>query len=188
MYSIWAAATRGVRVYAFEPEAQNYAILNRNILMNAVADRMTAYCVGLSDKAGLSTLHLGDLQPGSSCHAMCEALDYKHQPMQAAYSQGCVAATLDELVRAGTIPAPDHMKIDVDGIEPKVIAGSRNTLANPDVRSLLIETNRNLEDHRAMVVELNAIGFRHDPAQVARAERKEGPFEGVAEYIFRRAC
>ena len=186
MYSIWAAATRGARVYAFEPEAQNYAILNRNIMMNKLADRVTAYCVGLSDEAGLSTLHLGDLQAGSSCHAMGEALDYKQEPMQAAYRQGCVAATLDELVRAGTVPVPDHMKIDVDGIEPRVIAGSRTTLADPAVRSLLIETNQNLEDHRAMIVELTAMGFRHDPAQVARAERKEGTFEGVAEYILRR--
>ncbi|MFN9490193.1 MAG: FkbM family methyltransferase, partial [Betaproteobacteria bacterium] len=31
MYTIWAAATRRTRVYAFEPEAQNYALLNRNI-------------------------------------------------------------------------------------------------------------------------------------------------------------
>ena len=67
-----------------------------------------------------------------------------------------------------------------------IIAGARNTLVDTALRSLLIETNQNLEDHMAMVVELNAIGFRHDPAQVARAERKEGTFEGVAEYIFRR--
>ena len=186
MYSIWAAATRGARVYAFEPEAQNYAILNRNIMMNGLADRVTAYCVGLSDKAGLSTLHLSDLQPGGSCHAMGEAIDYKHEPMQAAYRQGYIAATLDELVGAGAIPAPDRIKIDVDGIEPQVIAGARNTLADPAVKSLLIETNQNLKDHMAMVRELTAMGFRHDPAQVARAERTEGAFTGVAEYIFHR--
>src|SRR5919106_6075149 len=34
MYTIWAAATRRARVYAFEPEAQNYATLNRNIMLN----------------------------------------------------------------------------------------------------------------------------------------------------------
>lgn len=31
MYTVWAAATRQVRVIALEPEAQNYALLNRNI-------------------------------------------------------------------------------------------------------------------------------------------------------------
>ena len=39
MYSIWAAATRKIKVFAFEPEAQNYALLNRNILAaNAAED------------------------------------------------------------------------------------------------------------------------------------------------------
>jgi hypothetical protein len=37
-----------------------------------------------------------------------------------------------------------------------------------------------------MVEELQSLGFRYDPAQVAAAERKSGAFKGVAEYVFRR--
>jgi hypothetical protein len=37
-----------------------------------------------------------------------------------------------------------------------------------------------------MVKVLNDLGFKHDPKQVARAERQEGVFKGVAEYVFRR--
>jgi hypothetical protein len=57
---------------------------------------------------------------------------------------------------------------------------------SPHTKSLLIEVNHNIPDHREMVAELNGLGFRHDPAQVARAERKDGPFKGCAEYVFRR--
>jgi FkbM family methyltransferase len=186
MYTIWAAMTQGARVYAFEPEAQNYALLNRNIMMNGLAERVSAYCVGLSDKSGLSALHIADLRIGGSCHSLGEALDFKHEPLNAHFKQGSVAATLDELVRSRQVPVPTHIKIDVDGFEPKVIAGAKETLCDRRVKSLLIETNQNLEDHRAMVRELNALDFKHDPAQVARAERKEGTFKGVAEYVFRR--
>jgi FkbM family methyltransferase len=186
MYTIWAAATRRARVFAFEPEAQNYALLNRNIQLNGVAHSVTAYCMGLLDKSGLSALHMADLQPGGSCHSVGEALDFRHQPLQALFSQGCIAATLDELVGSGAVPVPNHVKIDVDGFEPKVIAGARATLRDPAVKSLLVETNRNLEDHLAMVGEIEALGFRHDPAQVSRAERKSGTFKGVAEYVFKR--
>ena len=186
MYTIWAAATRGARVYAFEPEAQNYALLNRNIMLNNLGEAVQAYCMGLADRSGLSTLHMADLRVGGSCHAVGDALDFRHEPLKTEFRQGCVAATIDELVGSGQIPVPNHIKIDVDGFEPKVIAGAAKTLAHEAVRSLLIETNQNLADHQAMVKALNAMKFRHDPAQVARAERKEGTFKGVAEYVFRR--
>ena len=102
------------------------------------------------------------------------------------FIQGCIAYTIDELVEKGAIPVPNHIKIDVDGFEPKVTAGARKTLANPAVRSVLIETNQNLADHMEMVRELNSMGLMHDPEQVLRAERKQGTFKGVAEHVFRR--
>ena len=186
MYTIWAAKTRGAGVFAFEPEAQNYALLNRNIAINGVDGQVKAYCVALSDAGGYSELHLSDLRPGGSCHSLGERVDFKHEPMNAKYSQGCVAARLDDLVAAGVVPMPHYMKIDVDGFEPKVIAGSRKVLADRTLRSLLVETNQNLADHRQMVGELQSLSFRYDPAQVAAAERKSGAFKGVAEYVFRR--
>lgn len=186
MYSLWAAKTRGASVYAFEPEAQNYALLNRNIALNSAGDQVKAYCLALSDQAGYSELHLSALQLGGSCHSLGERVDFKHEPMTPAYSQACIAARLDDLVAQGVVPTPAYIKIDVDGIEPKVIVGARRVLADPQVRSLLIEINQNLADHMQIIAELEALGFRFDPAQVAAAERKDGPFKGVAEYVFKR--
>lgn len=186
MYTIWAAATRGVRVFAFEPEAQNYGLLNRNILMNKLQARVQAYCMGLSDSSGLSQLHMADMRVGGSCHSVGEALDFQLQPLHAAFVQGCVVSRLDDLVDEGATPVPTHIKIDVDGFEHKVIAGARRTLGNPAVKSLLIETNPALAEHRDMVDALGDLGFVYDEAQVAAAARQEGAFKGVAEYIFRR--
>src|SRR5262249_51173601 len=56
MYTVWAAKTRRVRVFAFEPEAQNYALLNRNILLNGLETLASAYCLALSSEAGCSML------------------------------------------------------------------------------------------------------------------------------------
>jgi hypothetical protein len=77
-------------------------------------------------------------------------------------------------------------RVETIPTEPKAVAGARETLKNPAVRSLLIEVNLNLADHRAMVAALNDLGFRHDPAQVERATRKDGEFKGVAEHVFKR--
>ena len=187
MYTVWAAKTRGVRVFAFEPESQNYGLLNRNLMLNGLGESVKAYCLALSDAAGLSELHLASTDSGTSCHQLGEKVDHHHRPAKPRFSQGCVSARLDDLVRDGVVPPPQHIKIDVDGFEPKVIAGAAQVLRAPQTRSLLIEVNQNLPDHMQMVRELNALGFRHDAAQVARAERKEGDFKGCAEYVFHRA-
>jgi FkbM family methyltransferase len=186
MYTIWSAITRGVRVFAFEPESQNYALLNRNILANRLDGRVRAFCVALSDRSGLGELHISQFLVGGSCHSLDQPVDFKHEPMQPAYTQGCVSATLDELVAAGTVDAPDHVKIDVDGFEPQVIEGAQKTVRDGKVRSVLIEINQNLADHMALVRRMQDWGYRFDPAQVARVERRDGTFKGCAEYVFVR--
>lgn len=186
MYTIWAAVARQARVFAFEPEAQNYALLNRNIVLNGLGERVTAYCVALSDSAGFSELHLSNLEVGGSCHSLGERVNFKLEPMTPAYSQGCVAARLDDLVAAGVVAVPDHIKIDVDGFEGKVVQGAARTLREPKVKSLLIEISPALAEHRAVIAGLKDLGFSYDPKQVAKAERQSGAFKGMAEYVFRR--
>jgi hypothetical protein len=129
---------------------------------------------------------MANVVAGASCHSVGEALDYKHDPLPVAFRQGCVAFRLDDLVSTGLIPVPNHIKIDVDGFEPKVIAGARTTLTDRSMKSLLVEVNLNLADHQSMVHDLSQLGFKHDPDQVRRAMRKDGPFKGVAEHVFTR--
>ena len=186
MYTIWAAKTAGVRVFAFEPESQNFSLLNRNIFLNGLGDRVNAYCLAMSDTGGLSQLHLSEFLAGGSCHSLGEEVDYNHAPMRPAFSQGCVSARLDDLIASGAVAEPDHVKIDVDGFEPKVVAGMVRVIEGSKLRSLLIEVNQNLADHRQMVNNLKASGFSYDSSQVAAAERKSGPFKGCAEYVFKR--
>jgi FkbM family methyltransferase len=186
MYSIWAAKSRGVRVFAFEPEAQNYALLNRNIRANALDGLVQAYCVALSDSAGLGRLHLSAFVPGASSHSFGESVDHQNRPRVSAFAQGAMSATLDGLVASGGLPVPAHVKIDVDGIEPKVVGGARETLADAGVRSVLIEINSQLEEHWEIVDLLLDLGFDYSRAAADRAQRKGGTFEGVGNYVFRR--
>lgn len=185
MYSI-LAGTRGARVYAFEPESQNYALLNRNIYLNRLGDRVAAYCVAIADTEGFSHLYLSEFMPGSSCHNFGEAIDFRYRPLKPGFTQGALSTTLDLLVERGTIPVPTRLKIDVDGIEPKVIAGARAVLANPALTSVLIELNTNLEDHWEVVDQMLNAGFDYSEEEAKRAQRTEGAFKGVGNYVFRR--
>lgn len=181
-YSL-VAAQRGVRVHAFEPESQNFALLVRNIILNNMSPLVTPWPVALSDHISLDLLHLSSLIPGGSCHAYGESIDFHGSPHAFPYSQGSVSTTLDHFV-AKYGPAT-HIKIDVDGFEHLVIAGGDVTVQK--ARSILIEINTNYPQHMELVDKMtNGYGFNYDEAQALESRRKEGPFKGVGNIIFYR--
>lgn len=184
LYSLYAATARRCRVYAFEPESQNYALLNRNIQANALDGRITAFPCALSDRVGLDRLYLSRFEAGGSCHSVGAEVDFNLRPRVAPFVQGCASWTLDAAVAEGVLPLPRYIKIDVDGFEHKVVAGARASLTG--VEELLIEVNPALAEHRAMAAELADFGFRHDPDQARAASRPDGPFAGVGEWLFKR--
>lgn len=184
MYTIWAAMTRGSRVFAFEPESQNYALLNRNIARNQLGERVIAYCASLSDKAGFGQLALSNFMVGGSVHQFSGNAEPKAK--RAAFLQGSYSSTLDILVDEGHIPVPSYVKIDVDGIEPKIVRGALKTFSNATVKSVLIEVDTNDEKHWEMIDLMLNLGFDYEQAQVDRAQRTDGPFKGVGNYVFRR--
>ncbi len=186
MYSIFAGVTRKARVFAFEPESQNFALLNQNIAANALSGRAVAYPLALSDQTALAPLYLSSVSAGGSCHSFGAEVGFDLRPRSHAFAQGSFATTIDQLVATGAIPCPAFIKIDVDGLEHKVIRGARQTLADPRVQEILIELNTHLQEHLDVIDILKEHGFEYDPAQSASSLRKSGAFEGVGEFIFRR--
>lgn len=186
MYTIWAAKTRGARVFAFEPEAQNYALLNRNIFLNQVSDTVTAFCVALSDEKKFDRLHLSGVSIGGSCHSFGEEVDFNLRPARFQQSQGCFSTSLDRLIADKVLPPPNHVKIDVDGFEHKVLTGAANAIRHENLRSVLVEVNTNLNEHMAIVDELSRLGFEYSREEVEKSRVREGPFAGVANFVFRR--
>ncbi len=186
MYTVLAAVTRRARVFAFEPEAHNFSLLNRNIVANGLSQQAIAWCAALSDAARFDRLYLNSCTPGDSCHSFAEQVDFALRPRVGRLVQGCCSTTLDALVRERIIPAPDHIKIDVDGFEHKVIAGAREVLASASLRSLLVEINTGLAEHLEMLAVIERAGFGYARDQMEQARVKEGPFAGVANVVFTR--
>ncbi|MFN0044226.1 MAG: FkbM family methyltransferase [Alphaproteobacteria bacterium] len=186
LYTIWAAVLRGARVFAFEPEAQNYATLCRNIALNNLSERVTGYCAALADESGFGALHVSHASAGHSCHSFGEAVDFHLAPRVFPFAQGSFAVKLDELVQANVVPVPRHIKIDVDGIEHKVVAGAAGTLADPRCASVLVEINRALPEHRRIVERLGELGFCYSQAESDASMRTDGLFKGCGNYVFRR--
>ena len=160
LYSIWAVISRNVQCFAFEPEALNFSILMRNIVNNQLGNKLVAYPIAVSNRPGFDEFHLTIFEPGESCHAFGEKLNYARQPIEPVISQGCYATTIDELVTKGVIPIPNYIKVDVDGIEPKVIEGAKETLKSKKLSSILIEVNDDLIDDLEMIYYIESQGFK----------------------------
>jgi FkbM family methyltransferase len=176
VFSLYAALHRGCDVYAFEPEAKNYACLNRNVLLNALGRRVKALNVGLHDSTTIEFLQLHDVASGSALHALGEAIDWKGDRFEAKFEQAVLAFTLDELVERFALPLPHHIKLDVDGNEDRIVRGGRRIFSSAHVKSVLVEIN----DPKDGIAEL----MQSCGLQFVAAERPERP--GGYNAIFRR--
>ena len=184
MYTIYAAAVSGAHVMAFEPESQNYALLNENIFMNRLDGRARALPLAISDSDGIDSFNLSAWGGGGSCHSAGDATGFDGNPFEPRFVQGAYKTTLDRLAEHFSGYAAAHLKIDVDGLEPNVVSGASNLFEKRAFRSVLIEINHNLDAHINIVRKMLQWGYRFDPSSVIKNLRKTGPFAGVANYVF----
>lgn len=185
MYSIYAAMLRDVHVFAFEPESQNFALLNRNIFSNQLSEKVSAFPVALSDETAYDMLYLSEFGIGGSCHNFGESVNYDGNEFTAGFHQGCFATSMDTLIEEQGFMKPDYIKIDVDGLEHKVVNGATNILTE-GVKSILVEINTNRDDHNGVIKMLADLGYSYREEQVAKAVRQDGPFKGTGNFIFYR--
>lgn len=155
-YSLVAAKkTAGAsRVVAFEASYENVAALCANIVLNDVADRVTPLPVALANVNSLSVFNLLSMAPGAARHS----LDGNAAEGPPAYAQPVLTYRLDDLVALLGLPAPTHLKLDVDGGELAVLDGAARTLASPCLRSMLLEVSTELSEAVTHVLETH--GFR----------------------------
>lgn len=176
MYTIYAGVMRGVKIYAFEPEASNYNILNENVRLNKLSNLVTAFNIGVGNQNKFTTLKINKVEPGSSGHQLENKNSFE-------FTQGCISYTIDKLARI--LPKPTHIKIDVDGIEHLIIEGGLDTIKN--TKSLLVEFYNKNKKHMAAKELLESIGFYCDPAILEQTVKKPGEqYEGMGEYLFTR--
>jgi FkbM family methyltransferase len=179
LYSLYAAKA-GCRVFAFEPEARNYSRLVANIMRNGF-DRAAAYCLALSDEEKVDHLFVSGSDPGDSQHSFGSPNEMF--PRAGQVPQGCLAMSVDRLCFDFGLPVPNHIKIDVDGIEERILAGARRVLGDPALRTLLVEV-AHLDGMPSTIIDTLALhGFR--TARVADRAFRSGGIE-ARNYVFER--
>ena len=184
MYTLMSGVGREAIVYGFEPEASNYHLLVKNIKLNSMSNRIKTYCAGVLDYDGFSDLNIDDEVEdtlGGSNYSVDEEVGFDLQPMKVGYKQGINVVMLDTFCKQMSI-IPDHIKIDVDGLEHRVINGGLDSIQQ--AKTVIIELNLNLKEHNDAVNKMKLLGFNLDNQQVKDALRKDGTYINVGEHLF----
>ncbi len=158
VYSLYPA-TLGTKVFAFEPSASNYYTLNRNIEINHLNNYIQAFNIAFTDTTQLNQLFMPDTNIGGALNSFGSNLDYKGNPFVAKYRQSVIGYTIDAFIEQFQPPFPNFIKIDVDGIEDKIITGAPKTLSDTRLNSVLIELNTEREDFKQVIHKMKAAGL-----------------------------
>ncbi len=173
LYALYAAA-RGQQVMAFEPSAASFAALCRNVEINGLGERVSPYCLAFAAETGLSELHMANTAAGHSMHSLGGAETIGGR-LQASFRQAIPGYSVDGLRALFGLPAPQHIKLDVDGLEAEILAGARETLR--EVQTLLVEIDGSARD-------AGAIGIRAQLTAAGLVEQPAGP--EARNVVFRR--
>ena len=191
MYSLYAAAgLPGLTVLSFEPYYKNWFRLVENIVLNRLPN-VIPVAAAIADETGPLPLSVPDTRFGASGAQIHEAVDVTGRPFEVVESVTMPTWALDDFLAASGAGVPNHVKIDVDGAERKVLMGMRRTLGDPALRSLLIEVNSEHAERAAVDEELRGFGLEPDDElnlrEVHSRTRRAGQEVPAENVIYRRS-
>lgn len=156
VFSLYAASLRK-QVLAFEPSPANCYLLSRNVEINGFDDLISSYCVAFNDETRLDSFYMSNTELGGALSSFGEVVDWKGESYDVQFRQAMLGFTIDNFIEQFQPPFPNHLKVDVDGIEKKIVQGAEKTLSDKRLKSVLIELNINLDE----CDEIEAIMKRH---------------------------
>jgi FkbM family methyltransferase len=142
-------------VLAFESHPENFAVLTKN-LSGRKHRNVKLFEVALADQEGSLPLYVS---PGSSNHSLLEGFTKAEEVIKVK------SKSLDTVLSELGIARVDFVKIDVEGAEPLVLAGMRQTISRSPHINLLIEYNPAAlacggEEPKEMIAVLQKAGFQ----------------------------
>lgn len=188
LYSIYAAIKhKNIEVVSFEPSTNNLRILSRNISINNLENIIKINQFALSDKVNCYELmNDSEFIEGYSMSTFSYKQDFEGNLIKAKNKYRLFGTSISNLIEQGILEVPNYIKIDVDGIEHKILSGAKQVLNNRNLKGMLIEINENYEEQYSSVIDIMRkfkfkIKFKKQ-SQFGVAEK----FKNTYNYIFER--
>ena len=167
-YSLYTAKHHkgAVKVYAFEPAAPTIPLLIHNIVRNGCAGTVMPMTFPLSAQADPGHVQLPHQADARLCQARLRRGGRlsRPKPFSRCSRNSWSRPRLDQLVNEYHLPPPNHIKIDVDGLEFEILSGGgRRCCKSGVVKSLFFEVGGRF-DMQVLTSFLASCGFAQKSA------------------------
>ena len=156
IYSIYAAKVhKNSDIVSFEPSTSNLRVLSRNISINNLENQIKINQCALSDKKNVFEIFKEtEFKEGYSMNSFGYDTDFEGKKIRSKQNYKIFGTSIDYILENKILDMPNYLKIDVDGIEHKILEGASKLLSNNKVESILIEINENYIEQLDTVIDI----------------------------------
>lgn len=155
------------RVYAFEPSFSTFAQLSRNVALNDASRTVYPMYIALSDTTGIQFFNYSSIETGTALHALSATSEGGAEgSFNAVHRQPILGYTMDDFIKVFDIPNPNHVKLDVDGIEYAILSGAKDVLSSAGMKTVIVETEETRDGSDKITTLLESLGYRKESEHV----------------------
>ena len=182
-FSLYAGKKGISKVLSFEPLYSNYMALMKNIEINNLSHNISGYSFAFNEVSSLDYFFIRDTKTGRSGNSFGQNKDQYGNIMQTTHKQVMIGFSIDQFIEWFQPPFPNFIKIDVDGIEPKILKGAQKTLRDKRLQSILVEFYEEGNETQDAIDLLERHGFKI----INKSITTENNEDQMYNYIFSRS-
>jgi FkbM family methyltransferase len=126
-FTILATGVAGAKTIAFEPSADTFYLLERNIRLNGLQNSVKVLCTAVGRNDGEAQFSVG--------------LGTENHITDGSAANGSLNVKMTTLDKELVGQPPDLLKMDVEGFETEAFAGATYTLRQPRLQAIIVERN-----------------------------------------------
>ena len=161
IYSLYAASKINMQVISFECSMNNLRVLSKNISINNFQNNIKLFQLPLLDKKNtfMTMNETKDIE-GAAHNSFGMSLDDAGNEFKPLRSYKIFGTSINNILDEKILKLPNHIKIDVDGFEHKILAGADKYLNSSSIKSILVEVNENyFEQYTEIIRIMNKANF-----------------------------